>query len=181
MIPDRMMNWLMRIEGGKADDPVDRGGKTNMGITAGTANRAFKEGLIPSPDPYDLTREQAHSIYYHYYYLPSQCHKLDWPLNLIHFDSAVNHGIGGAGILLQRTLNILNSHAIHVDGSVGPQTLMAYGTALHEHGVERIADVYLIRRKGYYHLIVHRRPEQKRFIGGWLNRIDLLKQEIAKG
>lgn len=181
MMPKRFAHWLMRIEGGKVNDPLDRGGKTNMGITAGTANRAYQEGIIPSPDPYDLTLEQALDVYHRYYYLPAQCQMMRWPMDLVHFDAAVNHGVGGAGKLLQRAINVLNQYTVQVDGVVGPRTIRAYLEAQATHGEAEIARVYLLRRTEYYYGIARRSPSQKRFLRGWLNRIHMLEKEIVKG
>jgi lysozyme family protein len=97
----------------------------------------------------------------------------------VHFDSAVNHGIGGAGKLLQKTLNDINPYEIDVDGAVGPITLQAYETALTRVSIEDIVRLYLQKRKDFYEAIVRSRPAQRKFFKGWMNRLRWLKGEIG--
>lgn len=156
-----------------------------MGITAGTLIRAIGAGIIESKDIEELTTLEAAKIYHHLYYLPCRADQLNWPLDLVHFDSAVNHGIGGAGKLLQTTLNDINPYEfgpnwrIEVDGAVGPITLQAYDAARARVPIEDIARLYLRKRNDFYETIVRNRPAQRKFFKGWMNRLRWLKGETG--
>jgi lysozyme family protein len=150
-----------------------------MGITASTALRAHHAGIVNVRDVSEVTKKDAELIYLYLYYYPSKADQLDWPLNLIHFDSAVNHGVGGAGKLLQRTLNEINNYAVVVDGAVGPITLEAYDYAFTVATITEIAQKYIKKRREYYHAIVRRRPNQQKFLNGWMNRLRWLRKECG--
>lgn len=70
-------------EGGYVNDPVDPGGETKYGIS----KRSYPDVDIPN-----LTLEKAQAIYERDYWLKCGCDKLPHPMNIIIFDSAVNHG-----------------------------------------------------------------------------------------
>lgn len=98
-------NWsrawpvVLRFEGGLSLDPNDPGnyyqGKlvgTKYGISA-----AVWGGQYDIPN---LTQEQALDIYRKHYWEASGADQLPWPMALIVFDTAVNHGTGVAKDLL---------------------------------------------------------------------------------
>ena len=102
---DPNANWVrsyphvLRIEGGLSLDPNDPGnwrdGKlvgTQYGISA-----AVWGGQYDIPN---LTEQQALDIYRQHYWRAAGCENLPWPLCLVVFDTAVNHGVGVAQELL---------------------------------------------------------------------------------
>lgn len=84
-----------RFEGGLSLDPNDIGNWYNgqlIGTKYGISARSWAHLYdIPS-----LTREQAEKIYYEHYWLASGADKQPWPTCYLHFDSAVNMGLGAA-------------------------------------------------------------------------------------
>lgn len=86
---DRAMNFVLRWEGGFVDHPEDPGGATNHGISGNRNGLTYEQVK-------NLTVEDAKEIYYRDYWLPAGCDKLDWPMNLIVFDTAVNVGVSRA-------------------------------------------------------------------------------------
>lgn len=90
----RSISFVLRWEGGYANDPNDPGGETNFGIS----KRSY-----PNLDIRNLTREQAIAIYQRDYWQASGADQLPWPLNLVHFDSAVNTGTGQAQKFLKES------------------------------------------------------------------------------
>lgn len=121
---EKALSFVFGNEGGYSNDPDDRGGATNLGITQSTLDRARLEinGLPSSVR--NLTRAQAEEIYRVFYWEESKADMLPYPLCTLHFDGAVNHGVGGAGKLLQRTINNYAAKAgldarVDVDGAVG--------------------------------------------------------------
>ena len=97
---EQALRILFPLEGGYSDNPNDRGGKTNLGITEGTLNAAYQAGIVGHNDVQRLTRQEAEQIYYRLYWLRGQCDKIPVPkLATVHFDGCVNHGVW-AGVLL---------------------------------------------------------------------------------
>ncbi len=161
---------LLKHEGGWVDNPADRGGKTNMGITFRTFQRTAQKilGIKPTvKNLKNLTKEQAAKIYRAEYWnkikgddIPQQ------ELANIMFDFAVNSGPTTAAKYLQMVLKELGAN-IQVDGSIGPNTLKA----LNETDPKEVYRLYKKRRIDFYKKIVKRDPSQKVFLKGWLKRI----------
>lgn len=95
----RCLNFVLRWEGGWADDPNDPGGATMKGITIGTYTRWCKEKGLPVPTKEDLRNIPdgiVAQIYHDWYWLPSKANTLAWPMCLCQMDLAVNGGVGRA-------------------------------------------------------------------------------------
>lgn len=181
-----MTNWekslafVLSAEGGYSNHPHDRGGRTNLGITVGTLGRARAAGLVDVADVKDLTRADAEKIYRSLYWQASKADCMPYPLCLLHFDAAVNHGVGSAGRLLQRTMNLLCNANLAVDGAVGKLTLAAVDGALKSLSVETLCEKYLDERQAFYDRIVARDPTQKDFCRGWGNRLGRLRKAVRE-
>jgi len=80
---DTEIENVLRREGGYANDPDDRGGKTNFGISS-KAN--------PDIDVENLTREQAVEIYKKRYWDKAQVESFPANMQAAVFDAAVQHG-----------------------------------------------------------------------------------------
>lgn len=98
------------------------------------------------------------AIYRQRYFDPAQCAAFTAPLTLMHFDAAVNHGVGAAIRMLQQVASVT------VDGEIGSETLSAIGTRTL---LDLIDDYAEIRRARYRAL-----PHFWRFGRGWLKRVD---------
>jgi len=79
----KAVEFVFKWEGGYSNDPNDPGGETKFGIS----KRSY-----PELDISKLTLEQAKKIYYENYWLKSGCQNMEYPLNLVVFDTAVNMG-----------------------------------------------------------------------------------------
>lgn len=184
----KSLSFVFGNEGGYSNDPDDRGGATNMGITQSALSTARADGKITGL-PYNvtqLTRAQATEIYRIYYWQASKADVMPYPLCTLHFDAAVNHGVGGAGKLLQRTINNYAAKAgldvkVDVDGAVGQKTLAALEACIKaNNNVSLICEIYCNYREEFYRDIVANRPEQKKFLNGWLNRLNRCRGLIAQ-
>lgn len=82
---DDAVEHVLAAEGGFVDDPVDRGGATNFGISS-RAN--------PDVDVRNLTREGAKAIYRERYWEPIGAEQLPAEIRDVAFDAAVNQGVG---------------------------------------------------------------------------------------
>jgi hypothetical protein len=99
----RALDFVLAHEGGWSDNPADPGGATMKGITLGTYVRWCADQRRPEPTKDDLrtiTDDEVQQIYLGDYWLKSGADKLAWPLQLAHFDAAVNSGVGQAAKLL---------------------------------------------------------------------------------
>ena len=175
---EKSLSFVLGNEGGISDHPADKGGLTNLGITQSTLDRARKQIPDLPESVKDLKRAQAAEIYRALYCKASKADMMPYPLCTLHFDAAVNHGVGGAAKLLQRTINNYAAKAgldarVEVDGAVGPKTLSALCQCLDLKGnVQLICEIYCNEREKYYRSIVENNPSQKVFLKGWLNRLE---------
>lgn len=80
---DDAFAFIKKWEGGYVNDPSDKGGETKFGIS---------KKSYPNIDIKNLSIEQAKLIYQKDYWNKSGANKLDWPLSLVVFDTAVNMG-----------------------------------------------------------------------------------------
>ena len=150
--------WILEAEGGLVDDPNDPGGLTKYGIS---------QAAFPDLDIRNLTPEQALEIYATNYWEPAKCPALPPKLALVHFDAAVNCGVGQAARFLEQAVGVT------VDGIVGPITIAAAWKATDAVGA------YLSLREAFYRRLAQANPAEGVFLQGWLNRLANLKAFVA--
>lgn len=90
----RAVQRVLGLEGGWADDPDDRGGATNFGISS-RAN--------PDVDVKSLTKEKAIDLYRERYWEAIQADSLPESVREVAFDAAVNHGPAWTRNALKKT------------------------------------------------------------------------------
>lgn len=158
---------VLKMEGGFSDDPFDPGGPTNYGITLRTyanyVGRTVDASSRPAllADLVAISPDTVRAIYLKRYWAPARCAELPAGLALMHFDAAVNHGVGAAIRCLQA--------AVHVaaDGEIGPLTRRAIEAAAPRDAIVRYA---ALREQRYRAL-----PHFWRFGRGWLRRVAATK------
>ena len=161
---EQALAHVLAMEGGWSNDPADPGGATNFGITIGDYARYRGVSLgdvnrrALEADLRSIGRATVQAIYRDHYWVPARCPGLPAAPALMHFDAAVNHGIGRAARMLQEAART------SVDGDIGPATLTAVRAVDELTLIERYADV---RRAAYRRL-----PIFSRFGKGWLARVD---------
>lgn len=166
------LTFVLKAEGGLSDDPADRGGRTNLGVTEGTLARARRDGVAGAENVDSLTREVAAAIYRAYYWKTCRCEELPAPIDLAVFDAAVHMGPTAASRQVQRALNLLGAEPpLAEDGLIGPLTLEAT-RRLPEKWRFRAARVALAVRSAALLDIAARSVTQRKFLSGWLNRLD---------
>ena len=166
-LPDNFlhaMEFVFRSEGGTNNDPIDRGGKTNFGIS---------QKQYPHIDIDSLTRNQALEIYLQDYWMQNKCHLIQNPIAIALFDSNINCGTI-ARVWLQKAINGDNANFLVVDGIIGSKTLLA----CHAMPQYRIAGRLIGYRVQYYADLIKRLPEQVKYIRGWNKRAGYLLQYI---
>lgn len=171
---ERLLDELLQREGGFVDDPADRGGATNFGITEAVARAAGYAGPMRA-----LPEAKARAIYRGRYWSGpgfDQVAALAPGIAAELFDTAVNMGVGTAIGFLQRSLNALNRQGrdwpdIEVDHRIGSETLAALRglTQARGAGGEAVLLKALRALKGArYIAIAEARPANERFLFGWL-------------
>ena len=108
---DKMLKFVLLREGGYSNNPNDKGGETNKGITYQTYNSYRKSrGRSPRSVKY-ITDEEVRDIYYNNYYKASGADKIQNPkLAAYVFDTAVNMGVSRAKEFLAKSGNDLNTY-----------------------------------------------------------------------
>lgn len=157
---------LLDSEGGFVDDPDDRGGATNRGITLETFEGWCRKHGYPRPT---TDRLKAMSVE-------------TWAriTKELFWDK-----VGGDDIINQRVANLICDWAfnsgvgiitrvqvlvgVKADGIVGRETLRA----INAEDPDRLASDLKRLRTAYYHTIARHRNNRK-YLRGWLNRLDRL-------
>ena len=163
----RALPTILAAEGGYSDHPDDKGGKTNFGVTE-RVYHAWLAMKFQKPKPVkEITPEEVAAIYSKSYWQAMKCDELPWPVSLVAFDSAVNHGVGRASKMLQDAAGVL------ADGKIGPKTLAAV-----RDNPDGVAKAMLEAREAFYKLLAMN-ASQAKFLKGWLKRLEHLKAAMA--
>jgi lysozyme family protein len=155
----KSVEFSLKWEGGYSNDPLDPGGETRYGIS----KRSY-----PEVDIKKLTRLDALEIYRRDFWGKAKCNLMKYPLSMVHFDCAVNSGVHQAAVLLQRALGVAD------DGNIGPKTL----AAIQQADADVLATLAIDEREHFYRALVQRTPQLSRFLAGWINRIESLREAI---
>ena len=87
------LKFVLKWEGGYVNNPNDKGGATNKGITQNTYNAWLKSQGKSSKDVRNITDSEVEQIYYKNYWLAAGCDKMSKDFALLAFDTAVNMGV----------------------------------------------------------------------------------------
>jgi len=158
---EKALKRILKHEGGFVNDPLDSGGMTNLGVT----KRVWEEFVghpVSEADMRALTPEKVGSMYKLKYWNSSYCEVLPKGLDYVVFDFAVNAGTGRSVKTLQQAIGCVS------DGVIGPKTMAAINDANPKDLIAKFSDA----RADFYQGIVARKPDQARFIKGWLNRVE---------
>ena len=177
--------FTMRYEVGpnfKFEDPETQAGccdtkdqkcKTGYSCIAEDAGGETKFGVAKNANPdlniKTLTLNQAMEVYYNRYWKPLGCENYESILAINMFDAATNHGIGAAAKMLQKAVGATP------DGQIGPKTI----AAIKQFKAQDLCDIILQSREQLFQSIVSRKPEQAKFLKGWLNRIASIKAYMS--
>ena len=91
---EKALAFVLSVEGGYTDDPVDRGGATNKGITQREYTEWLRMNHLPKRKVVDILNADVREIYWSEYWLAGRCDRMPWPLCLAHFDDCANVGVG---------------------------------------------------------------------------------------
>jgi lysozyme family protein len=159
----KMIEDVIRREGGYVNHPADRGGPTKYGITQATLDAWLgRPGNVRA-----VTMEDARVIYRTSYYLDPSIDKLPASIQPFVFDAAVNHGPLQAIKFVQSVCRADGFDPGPIDGIVGPRTIAA-AKKFERH----FLDCLIARRDNFYRNLAVRDPSQEVFLAGWLNRLN---------
>lgn len=138
-----------RFEGGLSNHPLDRGGKTNKGITQAVYQQYRSEKGLDAQDVAKMSETEMNEIYYNKYMVPSGAAAMidnDPKMAYALYDTAVLYGVSAAK-------NMYNSSGGNLE-------------------------TFLNLRQQRNYDIVSRRPNQAVFLNGWNNRVATLRQML---
>ncbi|TAJ84763.1 glycosyl hydrolase 108 family protein [Reyranella sp.] len=158
--------FVLRWEGGLADDPDDHGGRTMKGVTQRVYDTWRQNNGLSTRDVAVIEDAELGDIYSRGYWKPARCETLRSALDLVTFDTSVNMGPGRAVRILQEAVGT------DVDGGFGAKTQAACDACALPDAVVK----YCAIREGLYHTFAAR-PGQAKFLRGWLNRLNDLRAE----
>jgi lysozyme family protein len=151
-------------------DPDDPGGVTKYGIDK-SAHPNLSASQIRN-----MTEDEAVEIYFTGEWPASHANQLPTPLGEITFDMTILDGGGRAIRALQSASGLTGGD---VDGGWGPKTLAAATDAAQDPArLIRTADRMLDWRAARYHNLAEEHPRLAKFLKGWLNRTDALREYL---
>lgn len=172
MTVDDILAGVLKNEGGYVNDPNDRGGETNWGVTVGTARANGYTGSMKA-----MTRDTALAIYRAQYVIApgfGLVANVSPTIAAELVDTGVNMGPAIAGRFLQRALNLVTDAGLVVDGNVGPASVAALKAFLAKRGEEgetRLLALLNAFQGTRYAELAEGRAANRSFIYGWLARI----------
>jgi lysozyme family protein len=137
-------------EGGFVDDPMDKGGATNFGLS----QRSY-----PTLNIKELTKEEALAIYKRDFWKYDDV--LDQRIADKIFDMAFNMGHAAIFLLQEIVLQV-----VRPDGIWGPVT----EDAVNRMDPNALLTAYHAKLEQHYRNIVLAKPEEMKFLDGWLWR-----------
>ncbi len=182
---EQLLEELIAREGGFVNNPADRGGPTNWGITEAVARAQGYSGAMRA-----LPRDEAKEIYRRLYWLRPRFDavaEISPAIAAELFDTGVNMSPAVAATFLQRALTALNRNGkdypdLVPDGQIGVGTLAALKAFLKVRGGAfgtrtATGETVLLRalealQGERYIRLAETRPANEAFLYGWLaNRV----------
>lgn len=151
---------------GFSNDPSDPGGATMVGVTLSTYKTYCKRNGMKIPTvadlkniPYKVWRDILHSMYWN-----------KWKADTIEDQNVANMLVdwvwmSGANIGIKRPQKLLK---VTQDGIVGPKTISAVNNT------KDFLKILYNARKDHFESIVKSKPTSKKFLKGWLNRLNYI-------
>lgn len=90
---EKALKFVLKWEGGYVNNPNDKGGATNKGITQSTYNSWLRSKGQNIKDVRNITDSEVKEIYYNNYWLKAGCDKMSEKFAILAFDTAVNMGV----------------------------------------------------------------------------------------
>jgi len=159
---NKVVDSIIKSEGGFVNDPHDHGGATCWGITLNTLRMqpGYDGATIDTIKSLDVS--VAKHIYHNTYVVPYIKLSNDIIFSFC-VNTAVQHGVSAANKIIQAALGI------KVDGILGRES---QGKLLcSEASPTQFLAALVTARLNYYADIIHKHPDQLKFACGWMRRI----------
>ncbi|QOZ25268.1 glycoside hydrolase family 108 protein [Bradyrhizobium sp. CCBAU 51753] len=157
------MKIYLKFEGGKDDDPVDPGGRTNQGVIQREFSAWLRKNGKPNRDVFTMTDAERDEIYWENYGQKVRFNELPPGVDLVVADGAINSGPSQSVKWVQRALGLT---ADGVLGNVTLQAILNYPD--HDDLIAKVVErrnAFLRSLKTFYH-----------FGKGWLSRTSQLQK-----
>lgn len=164
-ITNSLISKIKKLEGGYVNNPNDKGGCTNSGITISTYRKYFGKTKTCN-DLKNLSENHWMTIFINGYWNKILGYKIK---NQSIADFLVDWYWHSGSYAIKFTQQILN---VSSDGVVGPKTIAAINNYPNQ---KELFQKLWNRRKKQFDDIVKRNPSQKIFLKGWYNRINDFK------
>ena len=163
---DEIIEEVLEAEGGFVNDPDDKGGATNFGVTQQSYSN-FLGAPASVDDVRNMTREEAKECYKKDFWIPAKVYRLPDNLKHLYFDMVVNMGRRNAGKILQQAVNTKkNSAVLDVDGIIGSGSLSQIpDLTLNDVLVER---AMFFANNCFDGSRFAKRTRQNKFLRGWI-------------
>ena len=157
---EKIIEKILKNEGGFIDNKNDKGGVTNYGISLKFLKAINEKATYE--DIKKLSKEQAVLLYKQHFYLKNNLNKIN-DLKICYYllDMCINHGSKKAIIILQSCLE-----SVKIDGVCGKETINKTNEVFSTPLLNKLIE----KRVEFYNNIVKSNPTQKVFLKGWLRR-----------
>lgn len=162
----KCLQLILASEGGNVDDPDDPGGRTSRGITQREYD-AYRHAHPGLPEDVWFAPQSAVADIYDMSYWQPWGPRFPGGVDYVFFDVSVLSGPGRAARWLQETLGV------STDGHIGVITLTALQTARPKDVIAKISDL----RVANYNELVADNPKLKKYLKGWLARVDRVQAD----
>lgn len=178
----KLIDDIILREGGLNENPNDRGGITNKGVSLryakGIGLDMDGDGDVDGEDIRLVDRETAARLFLEDFYRKPGIDRLPVPIQAFATDCAVNHGPANAIRFVQRVCieaGFMPAVSINGrpqdDGVLGPKTIEAARRAAHDMG-RYLLMALVEERKRFFRAIVRKDPSQTWALNGWLARAE---------
>lgn len=161
---NKLIPIIKKWEGGYSDNPNDRGGATNSGVTLAVYQSVYGKSKTKN-DLKRMTSDQWDYIFTKLYWNK-------WKADEIKNQSIANILVDWVWMSGYGTIKKIQSlFGLTADGIVGNKTI----SYINSHDQEDVFNKIWNRRKQFYESLVNNNPSQKVFLKGWMNRLNTFK------
>lgn len=157
------MKVYLKFEGGKDDDPIDPGGRTNQGVIQREFSAWLRKNGKPNRDVFTMTDDERDTIYWENYGAKVRFDELPPGVDIVIGDGAINSGVAQSVKWVQRALGLT------ADGILGSVTLQRIID--HPDHDRLVADILALREK-----FLRALKTFWHFGKGWMSRVNQLKK-----
>ncbi|MBX9704644.1 MAG: hypothetical protein K5Q00_00185 [Gammaproteobacteria bacterium] len=171
---------ILKQEGGLVDDPRDKGGITNYGVSlrllqqiadqsaAGLKEADLnKDGVVDALDIKNMTRAQAFMLYQDRFWLKYKYFQIEnQPLGTKALSLSINMGPTMAAKVYQRAVRAASGVTLVDDGILGQASI----SEINKCNAQLLMVAVKAEAASFYRQLVQEKPQYKGFLAGWLNR-----------